>query len=357
MKPPSKRLVLASWLLLLFGLVWFFLKSGAAAGRRSQADAPLLDEQTVALPPVVHSGGQSSRDFEPDQRVKSLLAALKSEPDPDQQNDVLERAVDSIPEQNLRSTLETLQAQEGETAGLLRRSLIRRWAEIDPRAASQWIIKLSDGVAYQEAVQQVAVAWAGVDPQAATGWVACLPESPIKSELLLQVGYEVAGSEPTMALRIASTLPAGTDRDHLVVHAVSQWASSDAQAVGGWIAGIPDGTLREQLLTALACSVAVKDGAAAGALVAGTLAPGVEQDRAVIEIVQRWAQSSPSSAGSWITAFPDVPLRETALQTLLTIWSMQDHAGAASWVGTLPAGPLRQAGLTALAAATTVLPK
>jgi len=167
----------------------------------------------------------------------------------------------------------------------------------------------------------------------------------------------VAGTQPAIAIQIASTLAPGIERDNLLDHAISQWASIDAQAAGAWAEQIADASLRQRLLATVACSLADRDGAAAGALVANKLSAGVEQDRAVIEIIERWAQTSPGAAGSWITSFPDTPLRQTAAQALVGVWSVLDNAEAASWVRNLPQGSLREAGLAALADANMALPK
>jgi hypothetical protein len=68
-----------------------------------------------------------------------------------------------------------------------------------------------------------------------------------------------------------------------------------------------------------------------------------------VAIVQRWAQSSPQEAASWVTQFPDLPYREAAVHNLVTIWAMQSPQEVANWFGELPAGTVLETGLAAYA--------
>ena len=76
------------------------------------------------------------------------------------------------------------------------------------------------------------------------------------------------------------------------------------------------------------------------------------RSRAVVGIVQQWAQTNPALAASWVEQFPAGTLRDTATQNLLSIWTSQDAAAAGKWVEQLPVGNSRD---TALAAYQTAL--
>ena len=70
-----------------------------------------------------------------------------------------------------------------------------------------------------------------------------------------------------------------------------------------------------------------------------------------VAIVQRWVQSEPESAASWVAQFPDTPSRETTVQNLVAFWVAQDREVAGHWLEALPEGTLRNAGMTAYAQA------
>jgi hypothetical protein len=196
------------------------------------------------------------------------------------------------------------------------------------------------------ALGQVAIAWANTDLPAATAWLQAMPAGDSKEVAALNLGYEAARSEPVTALVVASALPPGPKRDDLLVHAVSQWAAGNSAVAADWAAQVPDVNLRERLLATVAVSSAEKDGAAAATLAVRTIGAGDEQDRAVVSILQRWAQNSPSAAASWVAQWPDTPARDAATQNLLALWTVQDSQAAATWLYEMPEGALRNIGIS-----------
>jgi hypothetical protein len=310
---------------------------------------PLLSELTAGE-------RRRSNDSQAGSANDSLIAVIDSDNDTDGQSDTLERTARNLSPSEFPSALHDLLGKNSAAASLLRQFLVRRWAEQDPHSAADWVIQHLDNEAYTEAVAQVALAWAGVEPAAAASWANSLPENPAKQQALLNIGYELAGTQPSVVLGIVSNLAPGADRDNLLFHAFSQWGSIDSQAASVWIQQIHDDSLRQRLQSELAVSLADKDEAGAGAL-AANLAPGPDQDRAVVEIVQRWVQTAPTSAGAWVASFPDTPLRQSALEALVAVWKVQDSASAASWVDHLAPGPLRDAGLMVLSGAGLGLPR
>jgi len=149
------------------------------------------------------------------------------------------------------------------------------------------------------------------------------------------------------ALDLASSLPPTPDRDNLLVHAISQWAASDSYAATAWAQRVSDVNLQQRLLGAVAVAVADQSGPAAASLAAKNLASGIEQDRAVVEIVQRWAERSPGEAAGWLAQFPETPARDAAAQNLVMLWALQDKEAPRNWLQQLPQGSLRTVGLIA----------
>jgi hypothetical protein len=142
---------------------------------------------------------------------------------------------------------------------------------------------------------------------------------------------------------MVSKLPPTPERDDLLVHAISQWPGTDSPAAAAWAMAVLDPSLRQRLVGAVAVASAEQDGAGAANLIANALAPGDEQDRTAVSIVQRWAQSSPRTAASWVSQFPDTLSRNAAVQQLLAFWIPQDAEAAAQWLRGLSTGSLREA--------------
>jgi hypothetical protein len=113
-----------------------------------------------------------------------------------------------------------------------------------------------------------------------------------------------------------------------------------------WAMKVPNPNLRPRLVAAVAIALAEQDGATAATLAVNGLDAGYEQDRTVVSIVQRWVQKTPQAAASWISQFPDIPLRDAAVQNLLALWSAQDTEAAGYWLREQSVSPLRDIGIT-----------
>jgi hypothetical protein len=303
-------------------------------------------------PPALHvprrAQGASPPATQPSQAVEAvLLAAIEGETDPDRRSKALEDAAGSVSDADLPAMLDSLARDARPAAAELCQLLVRRWAEADAPSAAAWTAQLPDGSVRRAALEQVAIAWANTDLPAATAWIQAMPAGESEQAAAVSLGYEAARSEPVTALSVAGALPPGPQRDDLLVHAISQWAAGDSAVAADWAKKVPDVSLRERLLAAVAVSSAEKEGAAAATLAVNDLVTGEEQNRAVVSIVQRWAQNSPSAVASWVAQWPDTPARDAATQNLLALWTGQDSQAAAAWLDGLPEGALRTTGVSA----------
>jgi hypothetical protein len=290
--------------------------SAPAQRARSALPGCLLMRRVTAATP----SGSSS--------CAALLTAVESESDPDQKNDALDRLVNSVPDADLPTLVDALARDPRPSAADLRQLLVRRWAENDAPATAAWAEQLEESSLRRTACEQIAIAWANADLPAATAWVQALADGDSKATAALSLAYEASRSEPVTALDVAGALPSGPQRDDLLVHAISQWAVGDWARAADWAAQVPDAVLRERLLAAVSVSAAEKDGAAAAAYAVQVLAPGEEQDRAAVCIVQLWAQYSPSAAASWVQQWPENLLREAASQSLSALIDSQNSSPA-----------------------------
>ena len=199
------------------------------------------------------------------------------------------------------------------------RLLIRRWVELDPSAAVNWVTQLNDAGVRQELVDVVAVAWSGKDLPNALAWVESLPEDATKHQALADLGYEIARVDPISAMQIATQLPASDYANGLLLHALAQYASLDPAQSQQLVLTLPTSSFRDQALAIVATMQAQQDGAKAARFAVENIPPGPDLDRAVIGVVQLWRQNSLFDASSWVLSFPDSPLRDQAVQSLVTI--------------------------------------
>ena len=278
---------------------------------------------------------------------RDLLTLAQSETDADRKAAAIDHAARTVSEADLPATLDTLLKSANPDAAELRQRLVRRWVEADAPSAATWAANLGESPSAREVVMQVAVGWAGTDSAAAVRWANELPDGATKQAAVLSLSYEIARTQPMAALDLASSLPPSLDRDNLLVHAISQWASSDSYGATAWAQRISDLILQQKLLGAVAVAVSDQNAVAAATLAAKSLGTGIEQDRAVVAIVQRWAERSPAEAASWLAQFPDTPARDAAAQNLVFLWTLQDKDAPRNWLQQLPQGSLRTVGLMA----------
>ena len=82
---------------------------------------------------------------------------------------------------------------------------------------------------------------------------------------------------------------------------------------------LPPGPLRDQAMSTVATVQAKQDGQGAARFAVDNISPGPNLDRAVIGVVQLWGQNSLTDAAAWVESFPDSPIRDQAVQSLVMI--------------------------------------
>jgi hypothetical protein len=245
----------------------------------------------------------------------TALAESMSTPEADPEKVAV--LISSLSEVEVREWLAKLTNQElTDNTGRL---LIRRWVELDPSAAVNWVSQLADAGARQTLVDAAAVAWSQKDLPTALAWVESLPEDATKHQSLTDLGYEVARVDPVNALQIATQLPAGENSDALLLHALAQYASANPGQSQQLALALPLGPLRDQVLTTMATVQAKQDGESAARFAVENIPPGPVLDRAVIGVVQLWGQNNFNGAAAWVQSFPASDIRDQAVQSLIMV--------------------------------------
>lgn len=196
------------------------------------------------------------------------------------------------------------------------RLLIRRWVELNPIAAANWVSQLEDTSARQTLVDAAAVAWSEKDLPSALAWVESMPENETKHQALADLGYEIARTDPVNAMQVATQLPASDYANGLLLHSLAQYTLVDPGQSQQLALSLPIGPLRDQALTTVATAQARQDGNGAAQFAVDNISPGHTLDNAVIGIVQLWGQNDFASAAGWVQSFPESPLRYQAVQSL-----------------------------------------
>jgi hypothetical protein len=197
--------------------------------------------------------------------------------------------------------------------------LIRRWVELNPAAAVAWVTQLDTAAGRAELMDVAAVAWSEKDLPAALTWVESLPEDDTKHQALTDLGYEVARDNPVSAMQIATQLPDGDNANSLLLHSLAQFTSADAGQSQQLALSLPQGSLRDQALSTVATVQAKQDGVGAARFAVENISPGPNLDSAVIGVVQLWGQNTFADASAWVQSFPEIPLYNQAMQSLVMV--------------------------------------
>jgi hypothetical protein len=245
--------------------------------------------------------------------LKEKVASIRGEEDAERRRALLRGLVEDCAVEEIRGILDELLGS-GEDAACV--ALLRRWAEVDGRAAARWAEGLPAGRLREEALAGVAVVWANQAMTDAAAWAGHLKDGPERESAVLAVAGEALRSDPVEALRLAMDLPANAQQEELVRHGAMEWAAQDAPAAAQWARQITDESLRERAMAAIATEWSTADPVAAATLAMWEISKGKAQSDAVMGIVQRWAQTQPDQAAAWVARFPEGELKETALENL-----------------------------------------
>ena len=226
----------------------------------------------------------------------------------------LDRAVAALNPADLPDYLNGL--SQAELCGHLGRLLMRRWAESEPVAAGRWAEKLSNVAARTELCAAVALVWSEHDAVAALAWGQGLTVGETHDRVITDLGLEIARTEPVASLLLAGKLLPSDARDRLVLHALSQWANRDPDTAEQWSLQLPAGRLREQAVATVAIALSTQAPERGAQFAREHIQGRAELDRAVVSVVQRWAQADHARATAWVEHFPRSPLQAAARHAL-----------------------------------------
>lgn len=309
------RFILLPLLVVVLGVWMFADRKRSPASQSGVVVATVAPDESWSSPQMEQSRvdevvGSRVGDF----NLIPVLSDVGSDAEDEDSNEALARSVAGMEGDELIRRLSALPLED--LRGNLGRLLVRRWAELDSSAASRWVTQLDDVEASHELSTAVALAWSERDMKGSLEWARALPAGDLQSRVLTELGVELARIDPMASMRLAVELPASGSRDGILLHALHQWAGQDAETSQNWTLQLSLGPLREQALAAVATVMANQNGESAARFAVGQLLPGPEQDRAVIGIIQRWAQLDYDPAAAWVASFPQTPLRENAIAVL-----------------------------------------
>ncbi len=159
-------------------------------------------------------------------------------------------------------------------------------------------------------------------------------EDPAERERKLEaLAWDALELEPEVARQALDELPPGSPgARRLIGHFAMRLADDDVEAAVSWAQDFEDPGERAEAFGRLALVLANEDPERAATLVVTEMPAGRPRDRAVVQVVQRWAQQDAPAAGDWISSFPAGAARRAGIRELLNYWLPRRPDDAAAWV-------------------------
>ena len=184
---------------------------------------------------------------------------------------------------------------------------ISRWAQMDPKAAGDYLVSLADKNGRDRAMRYVMAAFVDQGVDAAKAWATSLPPGYHRTNAVQSLISSLAKRDPLKALAIMQEMPAET-RNYSYQTVFGAWAQTDAQGAAAKVMELPKGANR---------------------------------DGAIRSVASNWAQNSPVDAFAWAKGMQEKSQQTQAMQTVITQWASLDPQGARAAAIELPAGDMR----------------
>ena len=146
---------------------------------------------------------------------------------------------------------------------------------------------------------------------------------------------------------MAKSRPTGEAQADMVCRAAAEWAVTDQDSALKWAGQIADEALFQRVMGQIAVGSAEQDPIGAATIALRDMSQGLDQDRVIVSIVERWVQTDPKAASAWVSQFPEDNLGRYGVESLVNLWADRYLITSGVWLRTLPAGALRDAGILA----------
>ncbi len=294
---------------------------------------------------VHDSQGASALTEQRTESLKQMLLSAQAIENPSEQNAALNRCLAGVTPEKAADVLNSMAPDE--VKGIAAHRLFDLWATSEPRLAMGWVHAELDSITRQIFMNLAALRWAAMDlPEAAT-WARDLPEGDSRIAMIMAIGQEATQRDPREALRLASELPESIASSELIASAAAEWAVIELSSSLEWALQIENLHLRQQVIEQIALASSTHDLRTAASIALQQMTPGMQQDRALVSIIQRWVSHDPEIASSWVSQFPDDSLGQDAVENLINVWANQDDVAAGKWLSALLPSRMKNAGILA----------
>lgn len=154
-----------------------------------------------------------------------------------------------------------------------------------------------------------------------------------REKILESVAWDAIDVDPALSREaFAALTPDSESSRRLVGHFAMRLADDDPERAIEWAAALEQEEERSDAFGRIAVVISATDPSRAATLVSEEMTAGPPRDRAVVQILQRWAQTTPADAAAWIAAFPQGAARGAGIKAVAAAWIQSDAPALAAWV-------------------------
>lgn len=173
-----------------------------------------------------------------------------------------------------------------------------------------------------------------------------------REKILESVAWDAIDVDPALSREaFAALTPDSESSRRLVGHFAMRLADEDPERAIEWATALEQEEERSDAFGRIAVVISATDPARAATLVSEKMTAGPPRDRAVVQVIQRWAQASPADAATWIAVFPQGAARSAGIKAVAATWIQSDAPALAAWVEAREEGPVRTEAVLASAEA------
>lgn len=164
-----------------------------------------------------------------------------------------------------------------------------------------------------------------------------------RDQELSAAAWEAIDTDPGLALKTIQQMATGSEeKNRLLAHFAMRLADQDTEEAIRWANALTTDEEKSLAFGKIALVLSAKDPERAARLLSESGIPGRDFDVAVVQVVQRWAASSPAEAAAWVSLFSAGEARSAGLAEVVSVWIRQNATEAFAWIPTIPDPALRQ---------------
>lgn len=195
------------------------------------------------------------------------------------------------------------------------------------------------------------------NPIEALNRAASIPSGIEREKALSQVAWETLENHPDVCLQALAKLDLdGAERVRLIQHIAMRRAEANSDEALKWAETLGS----EKEISVAKCQIALvlaesNPLEAAGMLSASGI-EGREFDVALVQVIQRWAEKSPSEAAAWAVSFKPGEARTASIREAVSRWVGKNPAAMFAWKAGLADPAIQRDIIAALAEAAAKQP-